>query len=75
MSLEAGLKKLEKDINDELKSLKLPAYFEIKKFDAKTKGLEHNIGFFEVVSNDILLKIYEVFRKHEKDWRERHHYT
>lgn len=72
MSVPTSLKKVETEINDELKSLKLRAYIEIKGFDEKTRAIIHNIGFHDSFPNKTVLKIHEVIRKHLEKWLKTH---
>jgi hypothetical protein len=68
MPLTHRLKELEKEITDELKSQKIPVYFEIVGFDAKTRALEHKIGFYNLVSKDVALKVNKIISKHYDNW-------
>jgi len=58
--------------------MKLRAYIEIKRFDEKTRAIEYNVGFFEmspneiVFSNKVVLKVYEIIRKHLEKWYKTH---
>ena len=68
MATSKSLKKLQKEINDELKDLELPAYVRIDKYNPETGALEHTVGYYDIVAKEEHDKVWEVIRKHYEIW-------
>jgi len=68
LPLPRSLKELEKKIQNELKQLGIIS-FRIDNYNNKTGAIEHTIGYSKQLSNETMLKVSNVIRKHFSTWK------
>jgi hypothetical protein len=68
LGVPLSLKKVEKDIIEELKKEKLPVYFEIKNFNAEHDAVEYNIANLNP-SEKVPTRATEIVLKYIDQWR------
>ena len=68
MTVPQSLKKVEKEISEELKEANLPVHFEIINYDPKTEAIEHNVSCLDPTKK-VPDKAWKIINEHTEKWR------